>query len=116
MLILNQRNPHREVAVEVDVEEVENDERVKDEVRRIPPIDFVLAQQIMSFLKELAGQGMIPPTQIPANPLVSSTVPKLVGEVGNNAFFHPLLDFVMTVNEHDMLTIFLSSSSRYLLV
>ena len=35
------------------------------------------------------------------------TVPKL-GEIeGNDAFFHPLLGYVMTCNEHEILALFL---------
>ena len=46
-------------------------------------------------------------TQAPAYPHVSSTTPKTGGNVGTDAFFHPLLGSVMTSNEHDMLTKFL---------
>ena len=40
------------------------------------------------------------------NPHVSNNEPKLVGDIGNYAFFHPLLGSLMTGNEHDMLTMF----------
>lgn len=34
-------------------------------------------------------------------------MPKTSGNVGLDDFFHPLLSFVMTCNEHDMLNMFL---------
>ena len=59
-----------------NVKEVENEEGVQDEAKGIPPIDPMLAQQSMSFLKRLAGRWMIPPTQVPANPLVATLNPR----------------------------------------
>ena len=57
------------------------------EVIGIPPIDPMLGQQILSFLKGLAGPGMLPPTQALTNPLVARNVPQ-IGELGgNDAFF-----------------------------
>ena len=47
-------------------------------------------------------------TQGHANPPASSTVTKVGGTRGNNAFFRPLLGYVMTSNEHEMLTKFLN--------
>ncbi|KAH0672776.1 hypothetical protein KY290_026933 [Solanum tuberosum] len=47
----------------------------------------------------LAGPGMLPSvqeTQAPTNRLVASTMPKMGGTGGNDAFFHPLLGSVMT--------------------
>ena len=41
----------------------------------------------MSFLKGLAGPGMILPTQVPMNPSIANIVPKTVREVGNDALF-----------------------------
>ena len=61
----------------------------------------------MSFLKGLDGSEMITPTQVQANHHVANVVPKPVGEVGNDAFFHHLLGSVMIGKEHDMLTKFL---------
>lgn len=61
----------------------------------------------MSFLKGLSSSEMILPTQAPANPPISKIVPKKVGEVGNDAFVHPLLGPVMNGNAHEMLTKFL---------
>lgn len=87
--------------------EVEKEERGQAEAIGIPPIELVLCQYIMSFLKGLTVPGMIPPTQAPLNPPVAKNMPKLVGEGGIDAFFHPLLGSVMTANEHDILTNFL---------
>uniref|UniRef100_M0ZWW8 'chromo' domain containing protein n=1 Tax=Solanum tuberosum TaxID=4113 RepID=M0ZWW8_SOLTU len=67
-------------------------------------------EEIMSFLKGLAGPGVLPSvqtTQAPANPPNASTAPKTGGTGGNDAFFHPLLGSIMTGNEHEMLTKFL---------
>lgn len=64
----------------------------------------------MSFLKGLVGPGVFPSvqeTQAPTNPHVAITTSKLGGTRGNDAFFRPLLGFVMTANEHEMLTSFL---------
>ena len=55
---------------------IEHEKGVQDEATRIPPIDPVLDEQIISFLKGLAGRGMLPSAQIPTNPLVASTAPK----------------------------------------
>ena len=56
------------------------------------------------FLKGLAGPGMIPPTQDPANATVANNMPKMVEEGGNDTFFRPLLGFVTKCNEDNMLT------------
>uniref|UniRef100_M1B9X8 Uncharacterized protein n=1 Tax=Solanum tuberosum TaxID=4113 RepID=M1B9X8_SOLTU len=58
----------------------------------------------------LVGPGVLPSAQeiqAPTNPPVASTVPKVGGTGGNDAFFRPLLGSVMTSNEHEMLTKFL---------
>ena len=73
----------------------------------VPLLDPVLAQQILSLLKGLAGQGMFPSSQAPANSHVAGTAPKSSEIVGNDDFFHPFFGLVMTENEHDMLTKFL---------
>uniref|UniRef100_M1DBS8 'chromo' domain containing protein n=1 Tax=Solanum tuberosum TaxID=4113 RepID=M1DBS8_SOLTU len=103
---------HEEVEENVEVENEKNvgqEEEVQTETTCIPPLDPVLAQQIMSFLKGLVGPGLFPyvqATQAPANPLIAITVPKVGGTVGTNVFFHLLLGPVMTGNEHEMLTKF----------
>ena len=91
-----------------DVEEIEHEEGVQAEATRIPPIDPVLYKQIISFLKGLAGRGMLPSAQIPTNPLVGSTASKMGEMEIMMVFFHPLLGSMMTGNEHDMLTKFLN--------
>lgn len=71
---------------------------------------MLLAQQNMSFLKGLVGDGVIPTFQAiesPANPPIAFIVPKVGGNVGNNTFFLPLVGSVMTCNEHEMLRMFL---------
>ena len=82
--------------VEVEnVEKVGQAKGVQVETTIIPPIDLVLAQKIMSFLKGLVGPRVLPSvqaTQAPANTPISITVPKVEENVGNNAFFRPLLD------------------------
>ena len=59
------------------------------------------------FLKELAGPGMISPTQTPVNPPVANNIPKPVGQGGNDAFCYPLVGAMTINNKHDMLTKFL---------
>uniref|UniRef100_M1C9H4 Uncharacterized protein n=1 Tax=Solanum tuberosum TaxID=4113 RepID=M1C9H4_SOLTU len=95
------RDIDKNVGVE-NVEDVGQEEEVQAETTDVPPIDLVLARQIMSFLKGLVGPGVLPSvqaTQAPANPHVASTAPKTGGMGGNDAFFHPLLDSVMTDQE-----------------
>ena len=75
----------------------------------IPPIDSVLAQQLMSFLKWF-GPGVLPSTQAtqaPVNPPIVITFPKVGGTQGNDALLHLLLGSMMTSNEHEMLINFL---------
>lgn len=43
----------------------------------IPHIDPVFGQHIMSFVKGLAGQGMLPPNQASTNPPIARNVPKM---------------------------------------
>ena len=50
------------------------------EAALIHPIDPLLAQQIMAFLKWLDCPGMIPPTYVPLNSQVAKIVP-MTGEV-----------------------------------
>ncbi|KAH0673662.1 hypothetical protein KY284_024749 [Solanum tuberosum] len=93
---------HEEVEENIEVEDEANvgqEEEVQAETTCIPPLDPVLAQQIMSFLKGLVGPGVLPSVQViqaPANSLVAIIVPKVGGTVGNDAFFRPLLGSVMT--------------------
>ncbi|WMV37214.1 hypothetical protein MTR67_030599 [Solanum verrucosum] len=59
------------IEVEND-EDVGQEEEVQAETIYIPPLDPMLAQQIMSFMKRLVGPGVHPTnqaTQTPANPL-----------------------------------------------
>ncbi|KAK4706576.1 hypothetical protein R3W88_033865 [Solanum pinnatisectum] len=93
-----------------NVEEVGQEEEVQAETTGVPPIDPVLAQQIMSFLKGLAGPKVLPSaqaTQAPVNPPIAITTLKMGGNISTDDFFRPLLGFVMIGNEHEMLTKFL---------
>ena len=54
--------------------------------------------------------------QAPANPPSFVTTSKPIGNVGNNDFFHPLLGYVMIVNEKDMLNKFLKVKPSVFLV
>lgn len=79
----------------------------------------MLADQIMSFLKRLIVPGVLPSVkeaQAPANPPIVVTTSKPIGNVGNNDFFHPLLGYVMIVNEKDMLNKFLKVKPSVFLV
>ncbi|TMX02961.1 hypothetical protein EJD97_019042 [Solanum chilense] len=93
-----------------DVEEVGQDEEVPAEYTFVPLLDPTSAKMITSFLKGIVCPVLLPSvqaTQDPTNPLIASTDPKVSEKRGKDAFFHPLLGFVMTDNEHEMLTKFL---------
>uniref|UniRef100_M1AL36 Retrotransposon protein, Ty3-gypsy subclass n=1 Tax=Solanum tuberosum TaxID=4113 RepID=M1AL36_SOLTU len=68
-----------------NVEEVGQEEKVQAETTGIPPIDPVVSQQIMLFLKGLASPGVVPSvqaTQAPANTPIAITTTKVGGNVG----------------------------------
>ncbi|KAK4736785.1 hypothetical protein R3W88_000482 [Solanum pinnatisectum] len=71
---------HEEIKEEnVDVEDVGQKEEVQAETTDVPPIDPVLARQIMSFLKGLVGPGVLysaQATQAHTNPPVASIAPR----------------------------------------
>ncbi|WMV38434.1 hypothetical protein MTR67_031819 [Solanum verrucosum] len=70
-------------------ENVGQEEEVHAETIGIRPLDPVLAQQIMSFLKGLVGPGVFPSvqeTQAPANPFIAITIHKVGGTLGTDAF------------------------------
>ena len=81
---------NEEIEKEVEIEDVDEDEQeegMQAEATGIPTIDLVLITQIISFLKGLAGTGMLPPTQTHTNPLVARTVPMTSEVGGNNVVF-----------------------------
>lgn len=91
----------------VNVEDVGQEGEVHAETTDVATIDPVLAPHIMSFLKGLVGPGVIPSvqeTQDPGNPPISSIALKLSGMRSNDAFFRPLLGFVVSGNEHEIMT------------
>lgn len=79
----------------------------------------MLAKQIMLFLKGLVCARVLPHFQVaqaPANPPIIVIISKEYENVGNNDFFHPLLGYVMIVNEKDMLNKFLKVKPSVFLV
>lgn len=73
----------------------------------------MLSQQILLFLKGLAGTVILSPTSVTTNSSVANSAAKK-GEVeGNDGLFCPLFGVVMTKNEHDMLNKFQKISLRY---
>lgn len=79
-----------------------------------PPVDPLLAQYIMAFLKGLAGPGVLLfslATHVPSDPPISSTTPKTSGNMGIDSLFHPLLGSIMTGNEHNMLIMYMKFMS-----
>uniref|UniRef100_M1DZW4 Integrase core domain containing protein n=1 Tax=Solanum tuberosum TaxID=4113 RepID=M1DZW4_SOLTU len=89
---MNENPPTHNEEIEKDIEvggieENGQEEEVPAETAVVPPIDPVLAQQIMALLKGLAGPGVLPSTQetqAPTNPHVASTAPKTGGNVGRD--------------------------------
>ena len=83
-----------------DDKKVGPDEDAHAENIEIPPLDTLLAQQIMTFLKGLASHEVFPivqTTQPLDNRLIDVFVTKLVGALGTDAFSCPLIGHVMTV-------------------
>uniref|UniRef100_M1DVT1 'chromo' domain containing protein n=1 Tax=Solanum tuberosum TaxID=4113 RepID=M1DVT1_SOLTU len=78
------RDRGREIKENIEVENDEDsgqEEKVQVEATSIPSLDPVLGQQIMSFLKELVGLGVLPVVpiiQTPAKPLLLSLSPRWV--------------------------------------
>ena len=81
---------------------------MQDEAIGIPPIDAVLYPYIVSLLKGLDCTGILSPTQAPSNHSKARNAPQEGEVAGNNSFLRPLLDSVMSGNEHDMLNMFLN--------
>ena len=103
---------HEEIEQNINVEDVEEigqEGELHAGNTRVPPIYKVLAQQNISFLKGLVGDG-VPPTfqetKAPANPPIAFIVPKVGGNVGNKTFLLPFVGSVMIGNEHEILTKF----------
>ena len=55
----------------------------------------------------LAGHIVLPLNEVHSNPHSTSTYPNKGGNLGTDAFYIPLLGYIMIGNEHDMLTKFL---------
>ncbi|KAH0741272.1 hypothetical protein KY290_034315 [Solanum tuberosum] len=96
---------HREIDKDVevdDIEEIGQEEAVPAETTSVPPLDPVLVQQIMSFLKGLAGLGVFPSvqeTQAPTNPPIASTVPKLKPHVFLGSESEDAYEFILDCYE-----------------
>ena len=89
-------------------------EEVHAETTGIPPLDAMLIQQIILYLKGLIGLGVlhsVQEIQDPSNSPIAITFPKFGGNASNDAFFRPLLDFVLTCNEHEMLAMFFEAKT-----
>ena len=70
----------------------------------------MLAQQIILSFKRLAGFAelqSVQATQAPTNSPIVFTTPNVSGSGGNDSLFCPLLGYIMTLNEHAILTKFL---------
>ncbi|KAH0772846.1 hypothetical protein KY290_009983 [Solanum tuberosum] len=88
--------------------EVGQEEKVQVEATCIPPIDPMLAQQIMSFLKGLVGPRMlssVQATQAPANPSIVITTPNMGGNVDAYEFIldcYEMLHKLKIVHQHGL--------------
>lgn len=91
-----------------DVEDIGEEGGVPTGNASVPLFDELLDQQIISFLKGLAGPAKLTSSQAPVNTLVACTLPKSGETRCNDDCFHPLLGLVMTGNEHYMMTMFLN--------
>lgn len=90
------------------IEQVGQMEEVPAGTTIVLPLDSVLEQQIMSFLKGSIGPRMLPVALLSlANPSTAVTSPKVSETTGNDDYFYPLLGSVKTDNDHDMLTKFI---------
>ncbi|XP_055814268.1 uncharacterized protein LOC129883677 [Solanum dulcamara] len=100
-----------EVEVREEQKRIEQGEGTHTEATSIPPLDPILAQQIMAFMSGIADISVTPTmtaTLAPIDhPFVAADQP--TNEVvGTDAFFRPLMSSVITSTEHNMLTKFLN--------